>query len=68
MLTAIKSPTTGAANIMKNWYKNINKWQKVFIFLASTALILAFGIGLLPLAALIYLELGERFDNSKTQQ
>jgi len=53
---------------MKNWYKNINKGQKVFIFLVSTALIIVYGTGLFPLAVLIYLELGERFDNSKAQQ
>lgn len=53
---------------MKNWYKTINIGQKIFIYLVSIALVLAYGIGLLPLAILIYLELGERFDNSKPQQ
>ncbi len=46
--------------VMKNWYQNINKNQKKFIYAVSAALILVYGIGLLPLAVLIYLELGER--------
>ena len=46
---------------MKNWYKSINKGQKIFIFLVSLALVLVYGAGLFPLAVLIYLELGERF-------
>jgi len=45
---------------MKNWYKNMTKGQKVFVYLVSTATILVFGIGLIPLAILIYLELGQR--------
>jgi hypothetical protein len=45
---------------IKNWYKGINKGQKIFLFLVSTALIIVFGAGLLPLTGLIYLELGER--------
>jgi hypothetical protein len=45
---------------LKNWYKNIHKGQKIFVYLVSTALTLVYGIGLLPLAVLIYLELGQR--------
>ena len=45
---------------MKNWYKNMPKGQKKFVYFVSIALLLVFGIGLLPLAILIYLELGER--------
>ena len=45
---------------MKDWYKNITKGQKIWIYLASTAAVLVWGIGLLPLAVLIYLELGQR--------
>lgn len=45
---------------LKRWYKNINKNQKIFVYFVSVALILVFGIGLLPLTILIYLELGER--------
>ncbi len=37
---------------MKNWYKNMAKGQKVFVYLVSTALVLVYGIGLLPLAVL----------------
>lgn len=47
---------------MKNWYENMAKGQKVFVYLVSTALVLVYGIGLLPLAVLIYLELGQRAD------
>jgi len=45
---------------MKNWYKNMPKAQKIFVYLVATALVFVFGIGLLPLAVLIYLELGQR--------
>ena len=34
---------------MKNWYENMAKGQKVFVYLVSTALVLVYGIGLLPL-------------------
>lgn len=45
---------------MKNWYKNMAKGQKIFVYLVSTALVLVYLIGLLPLSILIYLELGQR--------
>lgn len=45
---------------MKNWYKKMLKGQKIFVYLVSIALILVYAIGLIPLAILIYLELGER--------
>lgn len=48
---------------MKNmaaWYKEMSKGQKVFVYLVSSALVLVFGIGLLPLAVLIYFELGQK--------
>jgi len=45
---------------LNNWYENITKGQKIFIYFTSVALIMLFGIGLIPLAILIYLELGER--------
>lgn len=48
---------------MKNWYKNITKGQKIFIYFISLALVFVFGIGLFPLAILIYLELGQRGNN-----
>tara|TARA_B100002049_G_C15770736_1_gene246658 strand:+ start:177 stop:338 length:162 start_codon:yes stop_codon:yes gene_type:complete len=45
---------------IEKWYRRMGSQQKVFIYCVSVALIFAFGIGLLPLAILIYLELGER--------
>ena len=45
---------------MKNWYKNMTKGQKIFVYLVSTALVLVYAMGLLPLSILIYLELGQR--------
>ena len=36
---------------------SISKGQKKFIYFVSLCLVLAYGIGLLPLAILIYLEL-----------
>lgn len=45
---------------MKNWYRTLTKEQKIFVYLVSMALVLAYLIGLIPLAVLIYLELGER--------
>lgn len=45
---------------MRSWYKNMPKGQKIFVYLVSAALVLVYLIGLLPLAILVYLELGER--------
>jgi hypothetical protein len=45
---------------IEDWYQNMPKGQKIFVYLVSLASVLVFGIGLVPLAALIYLELGER--------
>lgn len=45
---------------MKNWYKNMPKGQKMFVWLVSVALICAWLVGLVPVAILAYLELGER--------
>ena len=47
-------------NFLSEWYDAMPKGQKVFVYLVSTGLILAFGVGLVPLALLIYLELGVR--------
>ena len=49
---------------MKKWYENISKGQKKFIYFVSLCLVLAYGIGLLPLAILIYLELGEKDEDT----
>ena len=43
---------------MKDWYRDMPMGQKIFVYLLSIALVPAFGIGLLPLAVLIYLQLG----------
>ena len=45
---------------MNNWYKNMPKGQKIFVYFISTALVVVYGIGLIPLTALIYLKLGQR--------
>jgi hypothetical protein len=45
---------------LEKWYREMGKQQKIFVYIISIGLILAFGFGLLPLAILIYLELGER--------
>ncbi|CAE6858839.1 hypothetical protein R75471_00057 [Paraburkholderia domus] len=44
---------------MKTWYSNITKAQKTFLFTISVLLILVYGIGLIPLALLTYLQLGQ---------
>lgn len=48
---------------IEDWYRNMPKNQKIFVYFVSIALVLVFGIGLLPLAILIYLELGKRGGN-----
>lgn len=48
---------------IEEWYQDMPKGQKIFVYFVSLALILLFGIGLLPLAILIYLELGLRGKN-----
>ena len=47
-------------NAIEKWYRRMGNQQKFFVYLVSACLIFAFGIGLLPLAILIYLELGDR--------
>lgn len=42
------------------WYENMPKWQKVFVYFIAVVLVPFYGIGLFPLALLIYLELGLR--------
>ncbi|NRA54942.1 MAG: hypothetical protein HRU23_12420 [Gammaproteobacteria bacterium] len=44
---------------MKKWYASLKKNQKIFMFLVSIACILIYGAGLVPLAILIYLQLGQ---------
>tara|TARA_B100000795_G_scaffold232965_1_gene191466 strand:+ start:32 stop:196 length:165 start_codon:yes stop_codon:yes gene_type:complete len=50
-------------NEIEKWYRRMGNQQKVFVYLVSIGLIFAFGFGLLPLAILIYLELGDRNNN-----
>ncbi len=50
----------GKEHLMKNWYQFMTKGQKVFVYPLSIALVLVYGIGLFPLAILIYLQLGQR--------
>jgi len=45
---------------IEDWYRDMPKGQKIFVYLVSIALVWVFGVGLLPLAILIYLELGKR--------
>lgn len=47
-------------NFLNDWYANMTKWQKVFVYLLSTVAIVFYGIGLIPLLLFIYLELGVR--------
>lgn len=52
---------------MKQWYSNLNKYQKIFLFAASLPWPIPFSefgdlggfIGLIPLLILIYLQLGQ---------
>jgi hypothetical protein len=50
---------------LEKWYREMGKQQKIFVYFISVALIFAFGFGLLPLAILIYLELGDRNNRLK---
>lgn len=45
---------------MQKWYNSINANQKIFLLCISVLLILVFGLGLIPLAVLVYLELGTK--------
>ena len=45
---------------IEDWYEEMNKNQKLFVYAVSAGLVFVFGAGLLPLALLIYLELGLR--------
>lgn len=43
---------------MKKWYNNLTPKQLIFLYIISVVLIVPYGIGLVPLALLIYLKLG----------
>ena len=45
---------------IEDWYRDMLKSQKILVYLVSIALVIVWGVGLLLLAILIYLELGER--------
>ena len=49
---------------MKQWYRNMTKGQKMFVYFVSLCLVLVYGIGLAPLAVLIYLHLGRDSDSA----
>lgn len=44
---------------LKQWYRTMPKGQKAFVYFVSLCLVLVYGIGLAPLAVLIYLHLGQ---------
>jgi hypothetical protein len=48
-----------AMNAIETWYKDMTKFQKIFVYAISIALSVML-IGLIPLAFLIYLELGAK--------
>ena len=52
-------------NKLENWYKELNKQRKIFVYVVSYALIGLFGFGLIPLLILIYLEFGLPNNNAK---
>ena len=56
------SNKTGVEAVQKleDWYEGMNKNQRIFVYAISMGLVFVFGAGLLPLAILIYLELGLR--------
>lgn len=49
---------------IEKWYRDMPRGQRLFVYFVSTALVLIYGIGLLPLTVLIYLELGQRGKNN----
>ena len=48
------------SKIMKNWYESMTKGQKTFVYFVAGFAVLIYGIGLIPLSVLIYLELGKK--------
>lgn len=43
---------------MQKWYNTTNANQKIFMFAVSICLVFVFGVGLIPLAVLLYCHLG----------
>jgi hypothetical protein len=50
---------------LQNWYKELSKERKIFVYVISFLLLAAFGFGLIPFLVLIYLELGLPNNNAK---
>ena len=50
---------------LENWYKELGKERKIFVYVISFLLLAAFGFGLIPFLVLIYLELGLPNNNAK---
>jgi len=50
---------------LENWYKELGKERKIFVYVISCLLLAAFGFGLIPFLILIYLELGIPNNNAK---
>ena len=44
---------------MQEWYRGITRGQKIFLYLVSVFLVLFWGVGLIPLACLVYCSLGK---------
>lgn len=49
---------------LNQWYRDMTSKQKKFVYFVSLCLVMVFGIGLAPLALLIYLHLGQDNDSS----
>lgn len=45
-------------NALNEWYDGMTKGQRYFVWAVSAAGVLVYGIGLIPLVLLIYLQLG----------
>ena len=50
---------------LENWYKELGKERKIFVYVVCFLLLAAFGFGLIPFLVLIYLELGLPNNNAK---
>ena len=48
------------STVLQDWYNNITPWQRYFLWILSLLLVVVYGIGLIPLALLIYLKLGNQ--------
>lgn len=49
--------------MLKKWYWSMTTGQKIFLYLISACAVLVYGTGLIPLALLIYLQLGGKPDD-----